>query len=536
MKISKINHRDKDRIMLQFPFDQEKVNLVKQIDGATWSQTRKAWHIPYTIESYENLIKQFPETDGSIAEFSKPKPTAKKEVPATLPSIEKDVNIEVTGRKILLQLPKNDDDTRFILSLRYSKWDKKDRQWIIPHYPGNLDQIKDRFKFRINRIIVNETTNINIQGVERNVGCNELLIIKTLTGRLKLIFGFDSEITKLLKSFAFYRWDATNKWWSVPYSERYLAEIQELALTKGMKVTFEEEPKGDKGLPKVAPEAIPNYRHCPNEMRQKLMEMRYSESTLKTYTNLFEEFINYYFRLDINTISEKQIIEFLRYLVTERKVSASYQNQAINSIKFYYEKVLGGQRKFYFIDRPRKEHKLPEVLSINEIKQLFAAVENKKHRTILMLGYSAGLRLGEIIRLKINDIDRDRMQIRVVQSKGKKDRYAKLSVKFLVVMEEYIAEYHPKEYLFEGADGDDYSSRSIQNMIRDIVAKTDIKKHVTMHTLRHTFATHSLENGVDLRYIQAMLGHESSKTTEIYTHITTKGFDQIKSPLDQLDL
>lgn len=342
-------------------------------------------------------------------------------------------------------------------------------------------------------MIANETTNINIQGVERNVGCNELLIIKTLTGRLKLIFGFDSEITKLLKSFAFYRWDATNKWWSVPYSERYLAEIKELALTKGMKVTFEEEPKGDKGLPKVATEAVPNYRHCPDEMRQKLREMRYSESTLKTYT------------------------------------------QAINSIKFYYEKVLGGQRKFYFIDRPRKEHKLPEVLSTDEIKQLFAAVENKKHRTILMLGYSAGLRLGEIIRLKINDIDRDRMQIRVVQSKGKKDRYAKLSVKFLVVMDEYIAEYHPKEYLFEGADGDDYSSRSIQNMIRDVVAKTKIKKHVTMHTLRHTFATHSLENGVDLRYIQAMLGHESSKTTEIYTHITTKGFDQIKSPLDQLD-
>jgi len=217
-------------------------------------------------------------------------------------------------------------------------------------------------------------------------------------------------------------------------------------------------------------------------------------------------------------------------------VSVSYQNQAINTIKFYYEKVLGGQRKFYFIDRPRKEQKLPEVLSTDEIKRLFAAVENRKHRTILMLGYSAGLRLGEIVRLRINDIDSDRMQIRVAQSKGKKDRYTKLSVKFLPVLDAYIEEYCPKEYLFEGARGDEYSTRSIQNIIRDVVAKSGIKKHVTMHTLRHTFATHSLENGVDLRYIQAMLGHESSKTIEIYTHVTTKGFDQIKSPLDTLDL
>jgi len=127
----------------------------------------------------------------------------------------------------------------------------------------------------------------------------------------------------------------------------------------------------------------------------------------------------------------------MRYPVNERLVSASYQNQAINAIKFYFEKVLGGQRKFYFIDRPRREQKLPEVLSTDEVKQLFAAVENRKHRTILMLGYSAGLRLGEIVRLKINDIDRDRMQIRVTQSKGKKDRYTKLSIKFLPVLDAY---------------------------------------------------------------------------------------------------
>jgi site-specific recombinase XerD len=536
MKVAKSNYMGRDRIGLQFSYNKEMVKLVKQIKDAIWDDTHKTWYIPYTIESYESLIKLFPDVNGSISEFSKTAIIEAKEEDTQLPPIKKDVNIEVVGRKIFLSLPKNDDDIRFILSLRYSRWESKNRQWIVPNYQDNLDIIRERFDLRVNRLLVHDNTSINIKGVEREIGRNELLIIRTLTGRLKLFFGFNNEIATLLKSFAFHRWDATNKWWTVPYSEKYLSEINELAIAKGMKVTFEEEPKGDKGIKRVSPEDVPNYRHCPSEMVHKLKEMRYSNSTIKTYTNLFEEFINYYFRQEINTISEKQIIEFLRYLVNERLVSVSYQNQTINAIKFYYEKVLGGQRKFYFIDRPRKEHKLPEVLSTDEMKRLFAAVENGKHRTILMLGYSAGLRLGEIVRLRINDIDRDRMQIRVAQSKGKKDRYTKLSVKFLPVLDAYIEEYCPKEYLFEGARGDEYSPRSIQNIIRDVVVKSGIKKHVTMHTLRHTFATHSLENGVDLRYIQAMLGHESSKTTEIYTHVTTKGFDQIKSPLDTLDL
>lgn len=561
IKISKINHREQDRIMLEFPYNKEIAALVKQLEGATWSQTRRAWHIPFTVKAYESLNKLLPDIEGCIDEFASmnratstdeprvkpvtvilatdevvlPGTNATKEEHPPLPLIPKNVNIEVAGRSIYIQLPKNDDDTRFILSFRYSRWDGKNRHWIVPDYPGNLDLINDRFKERVNRLIIHETSPVSVSGIQREIDRNEILIIHTQTGRLKLLFGFDNEIAKLLKSFAFHRWDAVNKWWTVPYSERYLAEIKELAEAKGKKVTYEEEPKGEKGIQRPTAEDIPNYRKCPDEMVQKLMEMRYSASTIKTYSNLFEEFINYYFRLDIDGIDEKQIILFLRYLVNDRKVSASYQNQAINAIKFYYERVLGGQRKLYFIDRPRKEHKLPEVLNISEIKQLLAAVDNIKHRTIIMLGYSAGLRLGEIVRLKINDIDRERMQIHVVQSKGKKDRYTKLAVKFLTAMDKYVEEYHPKEFLFEGAKGDDYSPRSVQNMIRDIVAKTEIKKQVTMHTLRHTFATHSLENGVDLRYIQSMMGHESSKTTEIYTHITTRGFDQIQSPLDTLD-
>ena len=208
----------------------------------------------------------------------------------------------------------------------------------------------------------------------------------------------------------------------------------------------------------------------------------------------------------------------------------------INAIKFYYERVLKGERKTYLIDRPKKEKTLPTVLNEEEIKLLLNKTENLKHKAILMMAYSAGLRLGELINMKIKDIDSKRMQIRVEQAKGKKDRYTILSNKMLAILREYFVRYKPNEWLFEGEKGGQYSARSIQKVAKLSATKAGIKKNVGVHTLRHTFATHLLENGTDLRYIQSLLGHESSKTTEIYTHITTKGFDQIKNPLDQLDL
>jgi site-specific recombinase XerD len=251
---------------------------------------------------------------------------------------------------------------------------------------------------------------------------------------------------------------------------------------------------------------------------------------------MFEEFINYYPMQDIKTIDEPAIIKFLRFLVTERKISITYQNQSINAIKYYYEKVLGGQRKFYFIDRPNKEKTLPSVLSTQEVIDILKQTENIKHKAILMTIYSAGLRISESINLKFKDIDSDRMQIRVEQGKGKVDRYSLLSERTLNILREYYKQYRPTVWLFEGVKkGEQYSTRSIQQVFQDAVHKAGITKDVSVHTLRHSFATHLLENGTDLRYIQSLLGHANSKTTEIYTHITTKGFDQIKSPMDTLD-
>jgi len=176
-----------------------------------------------------------------------------------------------------------------------------------------------------------------------------------------------------------------------------------------------------------------------------------------------------------------------------------------------------------------------------EIQQILKSVVNIKHKAILSTLYSGGLRIGELIKLPIKAIDSQRMQIRIEGGKGKKDRYTILSKKILELLRIYFQEYNPHYYLFEGQGSSKekplpYSERSISAILGKAVEQAGIQKHITVHTLRHSFATHLLENGTDLRYIQSLLGHESSKTTEIYTHVTTKGFNQISSPLDKLDI
>src|SRR5690606_25136136 len=207
----------------------------------------------------------------------------------------------------------------------------------------------------------------------------------------------------------------------------------------------------------------------------------------------------------------------------------------VNAIRYYYKDVLGDATRVKFIERPRKEKKLPKVLSEEEVTALLRASANLKHRCILMLIYSAGLRLNELISLKLDDIVPDRSQV-IVKGKGKKERVSIIGKKVLAEIALYKAAYRPKEYLFEGQKGGSYSDTSVQAIFHQAKANAGITKPATVHSLRHSFATHLLETGTDLRYIQALLGHSSSKTTEIYTHVSTKALGKIPNPLDNLDL
>ena len=277
-------------------------------------------------------------------------------------------------------------------------------------------------------------------------------------------------------------------------------------------------------------------RCCPQEYIDLMVRKRHSSSTIKVYSHYFAAFVSHYRSTPIDDITEEQIKEFINHLVLEKKVAASTQNQAINAIKFYYEKVKGDTRKRYSLERPLKETKLPEILSEEEVMAVLRGTENIKHKTMLYTIYSAGLRRSELINLMPGDVDGSRNVIRVRGGKGKKDRETLLSKTLLVLLDEYYKKYQPKKWIFEGVDGQRYSESSLQKVFTLALAKSGVRKPATLHTLRHSFATHLLEHGTDLRYIQALLGHNSSKTTEIYTHVTRRGFDKIKSPLDNLDL
>jgi len=564
MNISKITHRHELRIRVDFPYNTDTVARLKQIPDTKWSKTLKTWHVPYTKEVFEQLKTLFPDveytslhnqnetTEPTVPLLTKKQPDipriTENVIEKTVLTVEpasvepqpikrqQGVSIDITDKHIFVKTPKNEDDILFIRSFKYAVWDSRHYCWSIPNQKNNADRIKAYFSSR-NPIVTEYQSNISpVEAVEQPTFTkNELLVINHSDKFLKLYFSYSKEIVYAIKNIPYSSWNANEHYWSVPFSEKFIAEIQRIAVLNSLNFIYKIESKAQI-KPRTSRHDIKNFRNCPDEYIGKLTELRYSKNTIDTYKHMFEEFINHYPDTEIFDITDEMIVDFLRYLVSVRNISGSYQNQSINAIKFYFEKVLRGNRKVYTIERPRKEKYLPEVLSQEEVIKILNATENLKHKAIFMTIYSAGLRISELVNLKIKDIDSERMQIRVEQAKGKKDRYTLLSEKTLATLRQYFMLYKPKVWIFEGATGEKYSTSSIQANLKIAVDKVGIKKRITVHTLRHSFATHLLESGTDLRYIQSLLGHSNTKTTEIYTHITTKGFDQIKSPMDNLKI
>ncbi|MGB5236484.1 MAG: site-specific tyrosine recombinase/integron integrase [Flavobacteriaceae bacterium] len=265
---------------------------------------------------------------------------------------------------------------------------------------------------------------------------------------------------------------------------------------------------------------------CPDEYLEKLELKKYAPNTARIYISCFEAFMRFYSDAPLDKLDENDVRKYLLSLV-RKDSSDSYINQAINSIKFYYEIVCGMPNRFYSIERPRKSKKLPEVLSVMEVQSLMAEINNVKHRCIVGLLYSSGLRRSEVLALRPEDIDSKRMLVRVNQGKGRKDRYTILSATLLSELRIYYKRYQPQTFLFESPSGKAYSPTSVVNIVSRAAFKAGIKKRVTPHMLRHSFATHLLDKGTDLRKIQVLLGHNSSKTTEIYTHVAENSFKDI---------
>ena len=265
---------------------------------------------------------------------------------------------------------------------------------------------------------------------------------------------------------------------------------------------------------------------------QKFVLKSFSTSTIKNYLGVLTYFFSFFAEQNLKQLDKASIESYVYHLKSKYKISESKQNTVINAIKAYYEHVLGRPREYYDIQRPNRSHSLPNVFSKDEIMRIIKATDNIKHKAILLTIYSAGLRISEALNLRVVDIHSSEGYLFIKDSKGKRDRKTVLSTTLLQVLRQYHKTHRPAYWLFEGQDGGKYSAKSIQQILRRAVEKAGANPWGTVHTLRHSFATHLLQEGVNLRIIQSMLGHSSSKTTEIYTHVLAINNKTAKSPLD----
>jgi integrase/recombinase XerD len=354
---------------------------------------------------------------------------------------------------------------------------------------------------------------------------------------VRLDFAYNPELAGLVKQVNGACWSQTMKCWYIPkvqfdlhlFFEKFRGkawvDYTRIKSTTICKITHDHTTivPGHKEQPKV---------ELPRGYQELLEQKRYSINTQKIYSCYMRDFATMFRKYDLRDVTKEQINRYILWLIREKGISGSQQNQRINAIKFYYEKVLGRPGEFYAIERPRKGFELPKVLSENEVLAILRASQNIKHKAILGTIYSAGLRRSELINLRIQDVQFDKHILYIRGGKGKKDRTSLLSDSISIVLRRYMQKEKPNYWLFEGSGRTKYSTSSIARILHAAVEKAGICKRVTPHMLRHSFATHMLEQGVDIRYIQTILGHESSKTTEIYTHVSTKSLAKIKSPLD----
>lgn len=344
---------------------------------------------------------------------------------------------------------------------------------------------------------------------------NAKIISHKGTPRIAIFFEKDATLISRIKTFEDALWSASKRYWHLPDTEQNRLHFR---------------------LP-LAHTLLPNTEGIASieTFKRYLLSKRYSPNTINTYSEALKSFLTFCNTKAIKEIANDDVIAYNNDYILKHNLSSSYQNQIVNAIKLYFKIVKESAIEIDKVHRPKREKVLPNVLSKEEIKAILEAPKNLKHKAMLSMIYSCGLRRSELLNLIPNDIDSKRNVVIIRQSKGKKDRITPLSPKILELLRDYYKEYSPKIYLFEGQEKNtQYSARSLEEVLKKSITLAKINKPVTLHWLRHSYATHLLESGTDLRYIQELLGHNSSKTTEIYTHVSTKNIQQIKSPFDDL--
>ncbi len=334
-----------------------------------------------------------------------------------------------------------------------------------------------------------------------------------------ILFPYDQNLLKNLKENTKARWSNSNKKWYVPDNSFY-------------RQLFGLEPAyyGKNAFAKINPINQPALKRYVEQLQLK----GYSPNTIKTYSAEFIQLLAALQNHPVDEMTTERLRSYILYCINTLKLSNNLIHSRMNAIKFYFEQVLHKEKFFMEIPRPKKPSILPKALSAADLKKMFNTLENVKHQLLLKMCYGMGLRVSELVNLKLSDIDSSRMQVLVRQGKGKKDRYVNLPESVLGQLKIYYLAYKPKDYLFERQSGGQYSVRSVQLVFKKAMQKAKINKKIGVHSLRHSYATHLIEHGVDIRFVQDLLGHKDIKTTMIYTALTDQSKRSIKSPLDHL--
>jgi len=363
-------------------------------------------------------------------------------------------------------------------------------------------------------------------------------------------FEYDASLTSTIKQLPGARWSRTLKSWYFPKDRfdlhRFFEAFKEVAYIdySALKQESRMNPgpapgpvKAGYNLKTIKAQLSPDVKAQVQSFKKWMEQKRYAENSIKTYIHQLEIFFGYYASKSPESISNDDITRFNTEFILKNGLSPTFQNQTVSALKLFYGKNYKRLLNIEEIERPLKAKPLPKVFSKPDLEKFFHAITNPKHQMAMMLIYSCGLRRSELINLRLEHLNSKRKQLSIINSKGKKDRVIPLSDRTLEKIKSYYYAYRPKQYLIEGQfPGKPLTASSLQKVFEKALTKARINKPYTIHCLRHSIATHLLENGTDLRYIQELLGHKSSTTTEIYTHVSTRSLQNIKNPFDDLEL
>jgi site-specific recombinase XerD len=567
--LRRIFHKGANQIGVEFPFNQEIKARIQEM-GARWSATKSVWYVAYTRDNYDRLIREFPDAriekdsgevipgpglqDGRdivpIATGIVPDSASRKEE-KTGHKVEKPENIasgavfvDSQGKYWVIKVPYQETLARNLMKIKGVYWNKRHKSFYVFRNIG----VKMKVEALLGRAGLLPENYYMEEKPDPETGIMHVKGFDLDAKYMMVLVPDVSAVIQEVKRLRGSRYHKASECYLLPATPMALENLSEIARSSGIYLKSDLPPgylkrRNEPNIKQIeitrAVEIL--QRQTPvqclpyvNAYIDYLLAMNYSVRTVKNYTNCLLRFMLHHNYGNPADISLARIVKYLGMLV-QKGLSPSTLNVMVSALRFYYRNVLKWDVEALQIPRAREKVKIPPVLTMAECMSIFSVVDNPKHKLLLMLGYGAGLRLNEIIHLKWEDILLAEFKIHVKHAKGDKHRMVMLPYSIVSFLEKYRELYPSDGWVFQGQfKGEPYSETSVQAIMRRAVEKAGLAKKATVHTLRHSFATHLLHSGTDLRHIQALLGHKDIKTTVRYTHLSQRKLDRIQSPLDRL--